>query len=260
MWDKITEYIIDEFKKSPLLAFISGAGLVMALSGNGLEVFHQIHESSDDDVLEEILTHNTVMQGQINLLIALHTQAIETAQEEDMINPKHLEDDIIRPTLKLMADFDDRLYTESAVNLLLGTAAQESDGGYYLKQSPTGPGLGPYSMEGGDHGTHRSLWQHYLSRPSKEHLREIILGLVPESSVHHHPDGWVYVDDKELIGNLPYATAMARLKYWPAKKPLPDANDIPALGEYWNTVFNANEKYGTVADFVDSWKTFIAIE
>ena len=71
------------------------------------------------------------------------------------INTKHLRLYIIRPTLQKI-----NLWSEAAENLLLGTAAQESLLGTYLKQNGNGPALGIYQMEP---NTHKDIWIHYLN-------------------------------------------------------------------------------------------------
>ena len=70
------------------------------------------------------------------------------------INVKDLKFKIIIPTLQFIG-----LYSESAVNLLLGTAAQESHMGTYLTQIK-GPALSIYQIEP---KTHADIWKNYLS-------------------------------------------------------------------------------------------------
>ena len=257
--NKLADHLASEIRIPSLLAFLCGISLMLSIVCLFIVIFDLTHQDDIHDATSNIQIQAQEMQKQIDELI-LYQLRSSPQESNEMISPDHLENDIIRPTLKLLAQFDNRLYTESAVNLLLGTAAQETDGGYYLKQYPSGPGRGPYSMEIGDNGTHRSIWQHYLNRPTKQYLRELVLSLVPDSAVHTHPDGWIYVDDNQLVGNLPYATAMARLKYWPIKKSLPAPQDIVGLGDYWNEFYNANDEYGTTEEFVESWKTFVAIK
>lgn len=175
-----------------------------------------------------------------------------------MIKPDDFESRVIRPTLKRLAAFDSRLYTEASVVLLMGTAAQESDFGYYMDQIGGGPGLGPFSVEA---ATNESLWRHYLSKPSKALLREIVLGMVPESSQISRSDAgfdYISVDPEQLATNLIYSTAMARIKYWPKKGAIPSENDILAMGEYWDKHYNVNAEYGTPKEFVESFEKFLS--
>lgn len=151
-----------------------------------------------------------------------------------MIRANDLRTLIIRPTLAATG-----LWTQAAENLLLGTAAQESHMGEYLKQIK-GPALGIYQMEP---NTHDSLQDNYLFY--RDDLREM---------------GDHYCGDLEghdaLVGNLFYATFMARIKYYQNPEPLPDAEDIPGLAHYWKRVYNTYHGAGTEAEFIRNYKRF----
>lgn len=164
----------------------------------------------------------------------------------EMIKAAHLEYMVIRPTLTRMAEFDPRLYNDSAVNLMLGTAAQETDLGFWLHQTSGGPGKGIYSTEP---DTHRDITGRYLERKENAKLREIVQGFVSRDSK--------LGDDNELVTNFRYATAIARIKYWMAPQPLPAPGDIMELGKYWDVHFNANARVGFPEDFVRSWQQFV---
>ena len=56
--------------------------------------------------------------------------------------------------------------------------------------------------------------------------------------------------DDQLIWNLAYASAVARLIYYRRPEPLPRADDLPALAEYWKAHFNTAAGKGTPADFI----------
>lgn len=175
-----------------------------------------------------------------------------------MIKPDDFESRVIRPTLKLLAEFDSRLYTEDSVVLMMGTAAQESDLGFYLEQIGGGPGQGAYSVE---YATNDSIWRHYLSKPSKALLREIVLGMVPESAQISRSDAgfeYVSVDTDQLVTNLIYSTAIARLKYWQKVPPIPSENDLLAMGQYWKTHYNTKSGAGTPEKFVESFEQFLS--
>lgn len=66
------------------------------------------------------------------------------------INCEQLRLYVIRPTLEKI-----ELWSEAAENLLLGTTAQESHMGTYIKQVGKGPALGIYQMEP---ATHKDIW------------------------------------------------------------------------------------------------------
>lgn len=61
-----------------------------------------------------------------------------------MINYNQFKEHVVVPVLKYLEP--EIPYSESAVNLLLMTAAHESRGGTYLKQI-NGPALGVYQMD-----------------------------------------------------------------------------------------------------------------
>ena len=164
-----------------------------------------------------------------------------------MIKPDDLRERVIRPTLEALAEYHPLMNTEAAVELLMGTAAQESDLGYYLDQIGGGPGLGIYQMEP---DTHDSLWEHFIGR--RPDLASIVRGLASQHAFDSPENR-----HKELITNLAYATAMARIKYWPKTEPLPKSSDIWGLGSYWNRFFNANDEHGTDEEFVMSYRKFV---
>ena len=164
-----------------------------------------------------------------------------TSQSEPLvIKPEHLREYIVQPTLEALGAFNPKLNTQAAVELLLGTAAQESDLGFFLHQGFNGGGLGIYQIEA---ATHEDVWR-YLKRPENEDLANIILNFVSQA------------DDKSLIGNLHYATAIARVKYWMRPEPLPETVEQHAI--YWDTFYNANPDHGTPQEYVDSYERFVA--
>ena len=71
-----------------------------------------------------------------------------------MIHPGHLLFQVINPVLRSMD-----AWSIAAENLILGTAVQESECGYYLHQLGDGPALGIYQMEP---ATHDDCWNNFL--------------------------------------------------------------------------------------------------
>jgi len=137
---------------------------------------------------------------------------------------------IVIPVLKQMSI----PYSEEAVELLLMTCAHESNGGEYIKQIE-GPALGIYQMEP---STHDDIWNNYLT--SKPRLSA---------------DAWeqmgrtLYSPKALLIGNLNYATAMARIHYWRVSEALPKKADflpqhgmdfLRALAQYCKDHYNTH--------------------
>ncbi len=160
-----------------------------------------------------------------------------------MIDPRHLRGLVVDPVLKYLD-----MYSRSGSNLMMGTAAQESHMGLYLMQvdsrgRPSGPALGPYQMEP---PTHDDIWKNFLESRSDPLVKvsELLSPGLPEPA--------------EMIWNLKYATAMARIKYWRVPEALPDADDIEGLARYWKKFYNTPLGKGTVDEFVFNYEKFIA--
>lgn len=183
----------------------------------------------------------------LSLLLSLCIQYPDWECDIEAMKAAHLEHHIIRPTLEQLSSFDERLYSHDAVQLLLGTAAQESDMGEYLVQVG-GPAMGIYQIEP---MTHESLWVHYLNRPEKSELREILLDMASRDAVYNG-----MVEDSQLVENLRYATAIARILYWSRPEPLP--NDIEGWSLYWKAYFNSESGKGTPDEFVAKYNRMVA--
>ena len=143
---------------------------------------------------------------------------------------------MIKPTLEKIG-----LYSEAATQLLLGTACVESKLGHYLKQI-NGPALGIYQIEP---DTHKDVWENYLSY--RNTLMHKVLALTSNEL------GWQQ-KAPELVSNLAYQTAIARVIYYRAKAPLPDMDDIDAMASYWKTYYNTALGKGTEEKFIESFK------
>lgn len=142
----------------------------------------------------------------------------------------HFRDLVIRPTLvRLGAKFA----SDAAVNLLIGTALHESGGLRWLKQLSAGPALGVYQIEP---ATLRDVYASYLCY--RLPLRATVALIAAPGA-----------REPQLITNLAYATAIARLIYWRAPEPLPAADDIDGLGRYWKRRFNTAGGKGEAEDF-----------
>jgi hypothetical protein len=144
------------------------------------------------------------------------------------INAKQLRELIIRPTLKDMG-----MWSESAENLLMGTAAQESHLGAYIKQVGKGPALGIYQCEP---FTHEDVvkW-----------AREKYLGAI------------VGANHDRLIYDLKYATMICRLHYYRAPKALPEADDIEGMASYWKRFYNSSLGKGKPEEFVRNYERYV---
>lgn len=154
-----------------------------------------------------------------------------------MLDPIQFRDLIIVPTLRGLAHYEPCLYSAVAVNLLLGTALAES-GLRDLKQRGGGPALGLYQMEPATYydtmtwlRSQRPVWWE---------------NLMNEYQGEPSPN--------QLIGDLPLATAMARLKYWRDPEPLPVADDILGLASMWKRIYNTPAGAGRIEHFMGGLK------
>ena len=153
---------------------------------------------------------------------------------------KELRHYVVRPTLKHMG-----MWSQTAENLLLGTAARESGLGFHLKMANT-QALGIYQTSP---KMHRNIWDRFLA--PKSDLSSLIRGLASQREFLSHPH-------HELATNLAYATAIAWLVYWRQNPDINkiDCNDIKALGRLWQKHFHSRCP-GTVKSFVDSYQELI---
>lgn len=142
---------------------------------------------------------------------------------------------IIRPTLTNL-----NMWSESAENILIGTVAVESNLGYRLRQV-AGPALGIYQIEP---ATHEDLWENYLNfrLKMKEKINRMRHG-VDEGALYH----------EQLVYDMRYATAIARLIYWRVPEPLPQAHDIEGLAHYWKKYYNTHLGKGKIDDFINKY-------
>ena len=153
-----------------------------------------------------------------------------------MINRWQFCEHIIRPTLKHIG-----FYSLGAEKLLLHTAIIESRL-IFLKQVG-GPALGIYQMEP---ATHKDIWLNYLQH--REELSNKVNDFSTAYSLNaNEPDTKVEFD---LIHNLAYATAMARVHYLRVPAKLPEWDDIRGQGKYWKTFYNTHLGKGTEEKFV----------
>ncbi|QCE35625.1 hypothetical protein FAI40_09980 [Acetobacteraceae bacterium] len=139
------------------------------------------------------------------------------------LNIKQFKELIVRPVLKQ----DLELFSESALNLVTGTALVES-GLCYLEQIE-GPALGPFQMEP---ATHDDIWKNYLSS------REALFIKMQKIACGGYFITRTMPRACQMIGNLSYAAAMCRVFYLRIKESLPSATDAQALAEYHKRYYN----------------------
>ena len=159
-----------------------------------------------------------------------------------MIDVKQFRELVVRPTLEHLD-----LWSEAAENLLVGTAVQESRL-EFLQQHGGGPALGVYQIEP---ATHLDVWENFLryrKGPSDNYLWNAVGNLaapLPELPA-----------DEQLITNLAYATAIARIIYYRRPEPLPAADDIEGLAAYWKQHYNTPLGKGDPDEWADNYRRY----
>lgn len=132
------------------------------------------------------------------------------------------------------------MYSKVAEDLLIGTAVQES-GLAYLVQLYDGPAKGVYQVEP---ATLYDIYESYLEyrTPLRDKVDQLRSSLPIE---------------QDLISNLCYATAIARLVYYRSPEPLPDKNDVPGMAHMWKVAYNTFKGKGTEVEFIKHYNDYI---
>jgi RHS repeat-associated protein len=146
---------------------------------------------------------------------------------------------VIRPTLNAIQDESGtKLGGENAEYMLLGTCIAETGDLDTRRQKGNGPARGLFQMEP---FTHDDLWKNYLSFRPK--LRDAVL---KHFNITPPPNAQL------LESNDAYAAIMARIRYLPARDPIPSATDLNGQALYWVKNYNRGGK-GTVAEYLSRW-------
>lgn len=154
-----------------------------------------------------------------------------------MIDSFQLRELIIVPTLEYL---DPEIpFSDAAVELLMMTAAHESLLGTYIKQVG-GPALGIYQMEP---ATEKDIKANFLKY--NDELNALVVRDLHINSPRI----------KDLVHNLAYATAMARVHYYRDKEALPTFNDIEGLAKYAKRVYNTRLGKATWEQYYHAYET-----
>lgn len=150
---------------------------------------------------------------------------------------RQLKEIVVVPALTALG-----LNTPSAVNLLLGTAAVESQMGKYIKQIK-GPALGIYQMEP---RTYLDIWLRLIDpKIALKAKIKLLLGYEGKPPA------------ERLSSDLMLATIMTRLYYFSIPQSLPDKDDIMGLGTYWKDHYNTHLGAGSVQEFTDAYYRYV---
>ncbi|HEY8938847.1 MAG TPA: hypothetical protein VIM59_01615 [Cellvibrio sp.] len=147
---------------------------------------------------------------------------------------------IIKPCLEAIGD-----YSETAENLLAGTAAQESLAGQqsYCDQTE---GLGIYQITA---AKHVETWDKYLIQFPD--LASRVRGFASQQQFLKHPHS-------ELIGNLSYATVIAWMIYRANGVDTSKMAQVNNLAQLWATHFNNGTGCTrNIEDFIATYRATI---
>ncbi len=125
--------------------------------------------------------------------------------------------------------------------LIMGTAAQESQMGRYLKQL-NGPALGPFQME-------PFTFNDLYDRLVKTHAGVEMYIFRELGKDCRFPDAMKY--------NLAIATVMCRLKYLSIKANLPKEDDVEGMAAYWKKYYNTPKGKGDPVTFVQNYNVMV---
>lgn len=162
---------------------------------------------------------------------------------------------IIAPTLSAIG-----LGGRAAENLLLGTALHESGHFKYLKQGwrklSDGRGVAR-SFYGVEPDTARDLCQRHEARDLSRRLA-VARGVWPWLGARAPLLQSLDKDDIAhlLLHDLRFATVMARLKYYFAPPPLPDADDVEGMAAYWGRWYQTQSNPVEMARWARSYREY----
>jgi len=152
---------------------------------------------------------------------------------------------VVRPVLYQL-DPEIR-YSPVAEELLMFTVAHESDMGRYLKQLGGGPALSVFMIE---KPTFNWLFNSVLTRPAEPKVNWPNIRL----KVH---DITTKGTHDETIWNLQFATAIARLRYFVVKEPLPATTSAQALGDYWGRNYQTTNDPKKIREAIRDYLRYI---
>lgn len=133
------------------------------------------------------------------------------------------------------------LYSADAVELLMGTCAQESALGTFRRQLGGGPAVGIMQMEP---ATYKDIVNHYLR--FKPCLAENIMKVAGLKE---------WTDAEEMVMNDRLSIAMARVHYLRVKSPIPQ--DLSGWARYWKNHYNTRLGKGTEEEFIENYERYV---
>lgn len=132
------------------------------------------------------------------------------------------------------------LYRPEAAELILGTIAQESHNGEYIRQLNGGPALGICQMEP---ATFRDIVDCYLKY--KPELARSIMSVSGANALR----------SEYLEYNLALSVAMCRVHYLRIKEAIPA--ELAGWAHYWKLYYNSPAGKGTEEEFIANFKRLV---
>ncbi len=152
------------------------------------------------------------------------------------LNVKQFKDFIVRPTIVNLGIKDSDIH----INLILGTAAQESQFSYLHQKGP-GPALGLFQCEP---ATYNDIVRTELKEDAK--LRQRVLSTLLYDFIP---------PPEALIYNLRLAVIICRLHYLRCPGEIP--NTLQGQAEYYKKYYNTPIGAATVDQYIDNYRKFI---
>lgn len=159
------------------------------------------------------------------------------------ISASHLREYIIEPVLNYLNLKEDR---EVAIQLLLGTASQETHMGLYLHQLKGGPAWGIYQIEPATYDDlFKNVFPRYALTAAKIEALKGTFSAYEQFGIH------------PMIGNLYYQTAIARMVYYRWPTPLPENPKLLDLAHYYKQWWNSGEGKATPLQFIENYRKYV---
>lgn len=153
--------------------------------------------------------------------------------------------ELVEETIK-----DIGFYSEEATELILGTIAQESHFGTYLRQLGNGPALGICQMEP---ATHHDIWKNFVTY--KKGLEIQLMDIAVTIVSTFDKGGVSRPTNEELVWNLKYSIAMCRVHYLRKKGAIP--KDTEGQAAYWKEHYNTHLGKGTTKEYIRNYNKFV---
>lgn len=145
---------------------------------------------------------------------------------------------IVRPVLKYLGK-----HSPDAEELLVATAVHESCSLQNIRQQGRGHALSFFQIE---LSVHKDVWDNYIAYHPE------LLSLMNRLRFDAFKN-----QELELMGNLPYSVAIARLIYFRARGALPDKGNIMEMAKYWKRNYRTIGGKGRVDAFVNDYRQYV---